>query len=495
MSNQYYMVLTDEGRALEAAALAGGAAVKLKEFAVSDGTAQVSPAQNALQNEVWRGPINSLTNDPANIGWVVAETHIPPEAGGFSIRELGLITEDGTLFAVGRVADMYKPNIADGTALDVHLQATIALANAENVTLMIDPSIVMATRDYVDGQIVARTRTALFDNLTLYVRQGGDDGHDGLSEATAKATIDGALLATMGFDPRDKRIVIDVGVGSFGGWSVDAGQRSQSLYILGAGLGTVIAGMVIACNQSFSRMTFKWQITVPSNSVAAVAKPPDAIGDNIIRMDPSSSIYALAIDGRLYFDSGVVEWRGQFLAGINTRGSVSVNNNACPVFRAVDNPSFGAFAMSTREGDISFEASTFEGAASGPKYTIYLGGRISARSPNYNLAALLGDQPGIITSAGGHAAIQGLASTSGSFIPSGAIVKSNNIASVAKTATGTYVVTFIRPLGNSTFVPVWGGIYATQTAELTERTVNGFKVTMKINGVASDCTFAFAIFE
>lgn len=157
MDQKYTMILTDAGRALEASALAGGPPVKLTHIAVGDGGEPVSNTQTTLRSETWRGPINRLEVDPDNPCWMVAELHLPPVVGGFYIREVGVFAEDGTLFAVGNHPETYKAKVTDGTAQDLVLELIFAVTNATSVTLVIDPSKTLATRQYVDRRIETHT--------------------------------------------------------------------------------------------------------------------------------------------------------------------------------------------------------------------------------------------------------------------------------------------------------------------------------------------------
>ncbi len=149
----YYTILTDAGRALEAAALAGKAQYTLTTCALGDGTAMPDPAAAGLQNEVWRGPISSLAQDDDNPTWLVIETNIPPADGGFTIREFGIYTDGGVLFAVGNYPETYKPAITEGTGVDLVIRPICQVSNATTVTLLTDTSVMMASKKYVDEQI------------------------------------------------------------------------------------------------------------------------------------------------------------------------------------------------------------------------------------------------------------------------------------------------------------------------------------------------------
>ncbi|MFK7866217.1 MAG: phage tail protein, partial [Alphaproteobacteria bacterium] len=116
----YGTILTDRGRAALAAAIVNGTDLSFSEISTraqeGDLPGAPSPDQTALNNEVWRAPINNITQDQDNTPWVKLECVIPADQGGFWIREIGIFTDDGILFAIMKYPETYKPNLADGLA-------------------------------------------------------------------------------------------------------------------------------------------------------------------------------------------------------------------------------------------------------------------------------------------------------------------------------------------------------------------------------------------
>ena len=149
---QYYTVMTTIGIQKLAAAQAGGPRVHISEMAVGDSRREPSPEYTALENEKWRGPINQLKVDSANPHWIIAETHVPADVGGWMVREIGLFDIDGDLIVIGRQPDTYKPNLGEGTAKELIIKLIIEVSNTECIDLSIDPSTVMASREYVDNK-------------------------------------------------------------------------------------------------------------------------------------------------------------------------------------------------------------------------------------------------------------------------------------------------------------------------------------------------------
>ena len=162
----FFTLLTITGKAKVAAAIASGIPLAITQMALGDGGgAAVTPSENraALLGEVNRGAANSLGVDPLNPNWVTVERIIAPEVGGWTIREVGLYDAAGDLIAYGNFPDSYKPQLAEGSGKELVIKVQIEVANASAVTLLIDPSVVLATRAYVDAQwLLHRARRHYF---------------------------------------------------------------------------------------------------------------------------------------------------------------------------------------------------------------------------------------------------------------------------------------------------------------------------------------------
>lgn len=156
MAEKFYTILTNIGLAKIANSQVTGNKVNLVEMAVGDGNgAYYNPTSNdgALRNEKWRGPIGSVEIDEDNANWIVIETVIPSEIGGFFLREVGLFDEEGDLIAIGKYPETYKPILDEGSAKDLYIRMIIEVSNASSVTLKVDPTIIIASRKYVDEKI------------------------------------------------------------------------------------------------------------------------------------------------------------------------------------------------------------------------------------------------------------------------------------------------------------------------------------------------------
>ncbi|WEJ72833.1 phage tail protein [Pseudomonas sp. PSE14] len=157
MAVTYYALLTTIGAGKLANATALGTTLKITQLAVGDGGGNVptpDASRTALVNEVRRAPLNQLSIDPANSAQIIAEQVIPEEVGGWWIREMGLYDEAGALIAYANCAPSYKPQLAEGSGRTQTVRIVLIVSNAASVELKIDPSVVLATREYVDNSIV-----------------------------------------------------------------------------------------------------------------------------------------------------------------------------------------------------------------------------------------------------------------------------------------------------------------------------------------------------
>lgn len=110
--------------------------------------------QTKLVGEKRRAALNMLYIDPQNSSQVIAEQVIPETEGGWWIREVGLFDESGALIAVGNCPESYKPQLAEGSGRTQTVRMVLITSSTDNITLKIDPSVVLATRKYVDDKVL-----------------------------------------------------------------------------------------------------------------------------------------------------------------------------------------------------------------------------------------------------------------------------------------------------------------------------------------------------
>ncbi|HHU7640923.1 TPA: phage tail protein [Escherichia coli] len=183
MSTKFKTVITTAGAAkLAAATVPGGKKVTLSAMAVGDGNGKLpvpDAGQTKLVHEVWRHALNKVSVDNKNKNYIVAELVVPPEVGGFWMRELGLYDDAGTLIAVANMAESYKPELAEGSGRAQTCRMVIIVSNVASVELTIDASTVMATQDYVDDKIAEHEQSRRHPDATLT-----EKGFTQLSSAT-----------------------------------------------------------------------------------------------------------------------------------------------------------------------------------------------------------------------------------------------------------------------------------------------------------------------
>ncbi|EFE97103.1 phage tail protein [Serratia odorifera] len=157
MATKYYALLTNIGAAKLANATALGEQVEITQMAVGDGNGALptpNPAQTALVHELRRAPLNTLTIDPVNTNQIITEQVIPEDVGGWWIREIGLFDSAGDLIAIANCAETYKPLLQEGSGRVQVIRVILIVSSTQAITLKIDPSVVLATRQYVDDAII-----------------------------------------------------------------------------------------------------------------------------------------------------------------------------------------------------------------------------------------------------------------------------------------------------------------------------------------------------
>lgn len=294
MANEFFTILTATGRNKLAAATATGTPLTLTQMAVGDGDngAYYSPteAQTALKHEVWRGAINHLAVDANNPNWIVAELVIPDNVGGFYIREVGLFDSTGAMIAVGKFPESYKPTLATGSNKQLYVRMILEVANTSAVTLLVDPSVVLATRQYCDDKVA--------DELNK--RDGKQSVRVATTAAIALAglqTIDGVVLVA-----GDRVLVKDQAAGAengiyvaaAGAWAratdADSGTKLNAGALVPVEAGTVNADTIWmlktdgAIIVGATPIAFQW--------AGGLNAPTQAAGDNSAKIANTAFVQA-----------------------------------------------------------------------------------------------------------------------------------------------------------------------------------------------------------
>ncbi|HDX3337152.1 TPA: phage tail protein [Escherichia coli] len=202
MSTKFKTVITTAGAAKLAAATApGGRKVNITTMAVGDGGGKLpvpDAGQTGLIHEVWRHALNKISQDKRNSNYIIAELVIPPEVGGFWMRELGLYDDAGTLIAVANMAESYKPALAEGSGRSQTCRMVIIVSSVASVELTIDTTTVMATQDYVDDKIAEHEQSRRHPDASLTAK-----GFTQLSSATNSTS------ETLAATPKAVKTVMD----------------------------------------------------------------------------------------------------------------------------------------------------------------------------------------------------------------------------------------------------------------------------------------------
>ncbi|MDD7871047.1 phage tail-collar fiber domain-containing protein [Enterobacter cloacae complex sp. 2022EL-00981] len=218
MAVKFKTVITKAGaEKLAAATVPNGKKVNFTAMAVGDGGGTLptpDPNQTKLVKEVWRHALNKISQDKKNKNYVVAELVIPPETGGFWMREMGLYDDAGTLIAVGNMAESYKPALAEGSGRAQTVRMVIMVSDIDSVELTIDTSTVMATQDYVDDKLAEHERSRRHPDATLNTK-----GFTQLSSATDSASE--AVAAT----PKAVKAVYDFAKGKYTAQDATTAQK------------------------------------------------------------------------------------------------------------------------------------------------------------------------------------------------------------------------------------------------------------------------------
>lgn len=166
-----YTLLTTNGINKLLKTASNGSKIILKEVVVSDFDGELSESITTIPNEKYRGAINAITINESDSNILDVDAIIPPDIGGFYIKTAGIFCDDGSLFAVARLADTYKPLLSEGSSKDITLSFRLQIANAnDSIVLKVDNNVVLATRKWSENQFLKKT-----DKIDAYAKKESDD--------------------------------------------------------------------------------------------------------------------------------------------------------------------------------------------------------------------------------------------------------------------------------------------------------------------------------
>ena len=152
--SEFYTILTENGLNKLIKASANQTNIVLSQMAVGDGTADPSQSATSLQNEKHKFAISSITQSPSDANVLIVEGVVSADVGGFYIREAGIFCDDGSLFAVAKLPNTYKPLLSEGSAKDLTISFYLQVSNAANIEIKVNNNVVLATRDFVKAELL-----------------------------------------------------------------------------------------------------------------------------------------------------------------------------------------------------------------------------------------------------------------------------------------------------------------------------------------------------
>ncbi|ELV8532714.1 phage tail protein [Escherichia coli] len=207
-TRKFKTIITDTGaKKLAQAAAPDGNPVRLTHMAVGDGGGTLptpDSKQTRLVHEVWRHTVNRVILDATHQNRIITELVIPPETGGFWIREIGVFDEHGDLIAVGNTAESYKPTVAEGSGRAQTFRTILTVSSTATVALTVDNTMVMATVDYVNDKLKEHEQSRRHPDASLTAK-----GFVQLSSAT---NSDSETLAAT---PKAVKVAYDLANGKY----------------------------------------------------------------------------------------------------------------------------------------------------------------------------------------------------------------------------------------------------------------------------------------
>ncbi|HAH3689081.1 TPA: phage tail protein [Escherichia coli] len=217
-TRKFKTIITDTGaKKLAQAAAPDGNPVRLTHMAVGDGGGTLptpDSKQTHLVHEVWRHTVNRVILDATHQNRIIAELVIPPETGGFWIREIGVFDEHGDLIAVGNTAESYKPTVAEGSGRAQTFRTILTVSSTATVALTVDNTMVMATVDYVNDKLKEHEQSRRHPDASLTAK-----GFVQLSSATNSTSE--ALAAT----PKAVKTAYDLANGKYTAQDATTAQK------------------------------------------------------------------------------------------------------------------------------------------------------------------------------------------------------------------------------------------------------------------------------
>lgn len=241
MTAKYFAILTNYGAAQLANAVALGTQMNISAMAVGDGGGTLpvpDPAQTKLVRETRRAAVNQVSIDEKNPNFIIAEQVIPENEGGWFIREIGLFDDNGGLIAVGNAPETYKPNLQEGSGRTQVIQMVLMVSSTQAITLKVDPSVVLATREYVTKSIDAAIQVSETKAARIYATKSelstGLSGKQPTGDYATKTEVNSKLAKDQnGADiPNKDTFIKNLGLGDINTAGVATGSLGSAGYAI-----------------------------------------------------------------------------------------------------------------------------------------------------------------------------------------------------------------------------------------------------------------------
>lgn len=264
----YSSVLTKIGAAQLLNSQIIGTTLKWSKMGVGDGGGHtVTPDANktALAREKYRAGINHLYRDPNDATQIIAELVMLPEEGGYTIREVGIYDVNDNLVVYGSLPEVVKPVLAEGSGVTLTIRCRATIGNATNIKLIIDPSTVMATRQYV-GDVLQKyfplTGGTLTGNITY---NGNSDFSIARYTDTGRTVLRGGTTYNDGANIylNGKNYSGDVGAPGAIKFMASNGAQSGTLDLTPDGtltLNGMLSATYLSCNKTSENKNFDFNM-------------------------------------------------------------------------------------------------------------------------------------------------------------------------------------------------------------------------------------------
>ncbi|WP_029988531.1 MULTISPECIES: phage tail protein, partial [unclassified Serratia (in: enterobacteria)] len=341
-------ILTTVGEAYFAQAVIDGTAIVGAEFkiAVGDGNGQQydpTPEQTSLLGERWRGIVNDIYGNPDNASQIVIEGIIPTNIGGWFIREWGVFNSDGRLIAVGSLDDTYKSQLSSGVGKQVVIQAILEVDNAAVLSIIVDDSVVLATKNYVDQKFQSLSAV---DGLKYIGRCPDISTLRTINPSVLNQKIDVVCHSTKGdkgggyfyYDDTDSTTIDDNG---FTCVVLQNGKRwkrevSHDLYVEWSGIDTTGGSDVTTRFQQLLDISARFSKVANGMTTKAILHLSGCLKIAATRTIDASKV-ALEGPGQLYFDPAGVYLTGYafLVTGSTDTPLASYSNKTTPIYQNI----------------------------------------------------------------------------------------------------------------------------------------------------------------